>query len=302
MSRMYSYAVLQIEYVRRIKPLIEVMRRQVERLRRVSGRGGDESSCRRCLKSQVIASRKFAIITIEQLELARGELNRLRRMRSKGKSDGVVIMPLETRYKKQQRLVSELWGQLGDCGSIMADVLDTWQLKGGTVEELLELCPVKKRRDLYGDESFSRLIWKQRLDYDGGVLDISCFGPMTHALNALFSQRLDKALIQDKLAQMKSAIASSTRGLPLSDKAKRQLAQMVRLVYYDKDIDDARYGRCFRVCSEIMDLLSRKGYGSTQNAENYLAECSMEDVEEWLDMICPKIITKPELLEILKKP
>lgn len=310
---------IQLEYIYKLRPYMRMLKKYIREMEtganvllaqsHISSLSGGIarpvyalSNFQDLLRRQIVACRTFARISIEQQLQAQEDLRKMKRQDRIYRRDGVSILYLQLEIQKQRHLAEELTGQVGDCGLILCDILESWRLSGATIETLFNLCcvtPAEAARIPSADRSlpFVQLIQKYRLDYHGdpSVFTAQSFAPLTHAITAGLRRKEINRLNTQK------ALAAQRRQLPLGDNARQAVAHMFYAVYQDQDVSIQGYQTFRRVCDRFFTHLKKQGYRNLDHAKNYLAECTPLETEEWLDMVCPRFISKDDILKILQE-
>lgn len=311
----------QIDYIRRLRHMMVLMKRNVAAIEAIShsqNQGLSEPGLyRKTLYRQMVTARRFVQLTAEQYQDCTEALRQMRRRRNLHRRQGVTILLEEAEVKKMAELAQEIWGQLGDCGFILAEVMDLWQVMGGTREELFSLCccsPAQIEKIPPEDEllRYSVLVWRYKLDWHDGwtgrPFRVGAAAPMTTGISASFPQRLSGALRMRRPLGHQPSLFQEQPSLPLEEPAKQALVQMFWKVYSEpvgaeepEGMGESPHSKFRAICDRILERISKRGYGDKENAVRYFSECSQADLEEWWDMVCPRLITKGEIVEILKE-
>lgn len=239
------------------------------------------------------------------------------------------LMKGRDEYKEHLENLNKL---LINEGELICASLDSWQSLGASIEDLFNLCNAKPKqieevyRDNFEHKKFSEIMMVYGLDYDhkGDWYDMRNYAPLTHSIKEYFLDYLNKAHVKypevrkatdNKIQEMfpelckhvvtekkdengniyycngDKPVALKEIAVPLDDSLKEVIVNAIEDVVINGDKSD-EYRTDF-----VYSLM--RNVGDIENIVNHFKDNDKNAIEEWLDIICPKIISSNEISEIM---
>lgn len=183
------------------------------------------------------------------------------------------------------------------------------------------------------DISFSHLIWVYNLDFDKHTcdwLDMEYPAPLTHSIKEFMSDQVIKAMkdnpslkkqMNEKLFELFPAVEKSAlyenrdaegnkvlttkdgeivsvleEAIPLSEDISNALCHILGIVLNEKT-EDEHYIQLKKGFDNLCEILEQRGL---QDIEEYISSINACELDEFLELICPRLISQNDILQIFE--
>lgn len=249
-----------------------------------------------------------------------------------GKSDDDLIDNLIKQKEDCKEQLDKLNKLLINEGKLICTSLDLWQSLGAGIEDLFNLCNAKPKqieevyRDNFEHKKFSEIMMVYSLDYhhEGDWYDMRNYAPLTHSIKEYYIDYLEKAhvkypevreatnnKIQEMFPELSKHVAEEKKdeygniyycsgdkpialkeiAVPLDDSLKEVIVNAIEAVVINADQSNEER-------TDFVYSLMRNA-GNNESDISYFKENGKNAIDEWLDMICPKILSVNEISEIM---
>lgn len=183
------------------------------------------------------------------------------------------------------------------------------------------------------DISFSQLIWLYNLDFDKHTcdwLDMDYPAPLTHAIKEFMSDQVIKAMqdnpslkkqMNEKLFELFPAVEKAAlyenrdaegnkvlttkdgeivsvleEAIPLLGDISNALCHILSIVLGEQS-DDVNYISLKKGFDNLCEILEQRGL---QDIEEYISSINFCELSEFLELICPRLISQNDILQIFE--